>query len=108
MFRPYKIRKTQPEALENVMKLFIASNGLTTGVNCQLVFEAWDKVSGAADFTLRKFYRDGILTVTVSSSVVRSQLYFQKDVLVRMINDELSANPLFNPKKGLVRNIILK
>ena len=108
MFRPYKIRKAQPEALEDVMKLFIAKNGLTTGVNCQLVFEAWDKVSGAARFTLRKFYRDGNLFVTVSSSVVRNQLYFQRDTLLKLLNDELTANPLFNPKKGLVKNIILK
>lgn len=108
MFRPYKIKKTEPESLENIMKLFISRNGLSTGINCQMVFEAWDKVSGASSFTLGKFYRDGNLYCTISSSVVRNQLYFQRDSLVELVNQELLRNPLFDKKKGLVKNIILK
>lgn len=94
--------------MENLMKLFIAKNGLSTGVNCQIVFETWDKVSGAAAYTLNRFYRDGNLYITVSSSVVRNQLYFQKDTIVKSINDELVKNPLFEARKGLVKNLILK
>lgn len=108
MFRPYKIKKTDPEPMEKLMKLFIVKNGLATGMNCQMVFEAWNKVSGAASFTIGKFYRDGTLYCTISSSVVRNQLYFQKDTLVSLLNEELRKNPLFDLKKGLVKNLILK
>lgn len=90
------------------MKLFISRNGLTTGVNCQMVFEAWDQVSGAGAYTIGKFYRQGNLYCTISSSVVRNQLYFQKDALVELLNETLRKNPLFDQKKGLVKNIILK
>ncbi len=108
MFRPYKIKKTEPETMEKVLKLFIARNGLTTGVNCQIVFETWDKVSGAGPYTLNRFYRDGNLYITVSSSVVRNQLYFQRDALLKAMNDALVENPMFEARKGLVRNIIFK
>lgn len=95
--------------MEKIMKLFIEANGLSKGIGYQTVFEMWDKVSGAAQFTLRKFYRDGVLYVTVSSSVVRNQLYFQRETLVGLINEELSKDPLYNVQKnGLVKSIVLK
>ena len=108
MFKPYKIKKTDPKPMGDIMKLFIKKNGLTNGVNVQIVHAAWDKVTGAGPYTLSKFYKDGTLTVRLSSSVVRNQLYFQKDSLMEMINKELSEDPLFDQKDGLVKNIILK
>lgn len=108
MFRSYKIRKREAEPLEDIMKLFIKRQGLTASMNCQLIFEAWDNVSGAAAYTLNKFYKDGVLYCTISSSVIRNQLFFQKDGILQGINDEISQNSLFDKTKGLVKTIVLK
>lgn len=91
-----------------IMKLFVKRNGLAPGLNTSLVFSAWDKVSGAGPYTIRKFYRDGTLYCTLSSSVVRSRLYPAREGLKEGMNKELSANPLFDASRGLVKSIILK
>jgi hypothetical protein len=70
---------------------YIREMKLTTGFNTHRIFEAWDQVSGASRYTISRFYRDGMLYCTISSSVVRNQLYFQKDVLVQKFLNETSA-----------------
>ncbi len=94
--------------MDSLMKLFIAGNGLGKGINCQLIFEAWDKVSGAGSYTIRKFFKDGNLYCTISSSVVRNQLYFQKDTLVSLLNEELRSDSLYDQKQGFVKTLLLK
>ncbi len=84
---------------------------LSSGLNRQCVFKAWDDVSGAAGYTLKKYFRDGKLYITVSSSVLRNQLYFQKDVLLAKMNQLLSQNELLTCDKdrdSFVKELILK
>lgn len=98
-------------SMDEIIPLFIKSRGLSAGLNTQRVFAAWDEVSGASEFTLRKFYRDGKLYVSLSSSMIRSQLEFQKDSVLCSINDFLLKDKLFDkecPKVGLVKEIILR
>lgn len=97
--------------LGDALKTFLKLNHMTTGLNTQLVFKAWDDASGAAKYTTRRFYRDGKLYITLSSSVVRSQLYFQRDTLIEKVNALLDDNDLFTkdePNVGLVKELILK
>ena len=96
-----------PELIEQ----YIKEMKLTSGFNRQRIFEAWDVVSGASRFTLDRFFRDGMLYCTISSSVVRNQLYFQKDVLLKKINEYLEADEMLvrdGKDVPLVRNLILK
>lgn len=98
-------------SMEQIMPMYIRALKLSSGWNTQRVFAAWDAVSGAAAFTLRRFYRDGKLYVTVSSSMLRSQLEFQKRSLVLSINDFLRKDDLFlkdYEPVGFVREIVLK
>ena len=70
-----------------------------------------DEVSGVKDFTLRKFYRDGKLFVTLSSSMVRTHIELQKDSILQAVNSFLEKDSLFDKscsKVGLVKEIILK
>lgn len=108
MFRTYKINRRDAEPMEDLMKLFLKRTGLAFGMNCQLVFNAWDKVSGAGRYTSRKFYKDGVLWCTISSSVVRNQLYFQKDAILLELNKALKEEKLFDLSKGLVSSIVLR
>lgn len=97
--------------MPELMKAFVKHFNLSAGLNTQKIFDAWDKVSGVGSFTLNKFYKDGTLYVTVSSSMVRSQLGFQKDSLVKAMNDLLEKDPMFIKDcktVGYVKRIILK
>lgn len=97
--------------MQEVVRMYIKTMNLTSGLNRQCIFEAWNNASGAADYTLKKFFRDGKLYITVSSSVIRNQLYFQKDVLLEKMNDILSRNELFisdEKHNYFIKELILK
>lgn len=106
-----RIARKQAMSMEELIPLYIKSMKLSTGLNTQRIFAAWDEVSGAAFFTLRRFFRDGKLYITLSSSVVRNRLSFQKDALVEGINSILARDELFikdDPRVSYVRELILK
>ena len=97
--------------MDQMVPLFVRSGGLSAGLNTMRVFSAWDEVSGVKDFTLRKFYRDGKLFVTLSSSMVRTHIELQKDSILQAVNSFLEKDSLFDKscsKVGLVKEIILK
>ena len=84
---------------------------LAAGLNTQRIFEAWDACSGAGPFTLRRYFRGGKLYITLSSSVIRNQLLFQKEALIEKMNEFLSKDPLFtddNNSVGYIQALILK
>ena len=108
MFRPYRIERREAEPMEEIMKLFLRKRGLGTRMNAQLISDAWARVSGASAYPIGRFYRDGVLTVTLSSSVARNQLYYRREELVKALNRELEKESLFDREKGLVKSIVLR
>lgn len=97
--------------LEQVIREYLKAARMTGGLNTQRIYAAWDAASGAARYTVRRFYRDGKLYVTLDSSVVRSQLSFQRDALLKKINALLAEDSLFtrdDVRVGFVRELILK
>ena len=107
------IRLTRKEAvsMEEIVSRYIKQMKLSAGLNTQRTLDAWDQCSGAAQYTLKKFYRGGKLFITLNSSVVRSQLYFQRDLIIKKINDFLANDPLFtddNRSVSYVKELILK
>lgn len=98
-------------SVSDMVDAYIRDMKIASGLNTQRIFEAWDACSGASAYTLKKFFRDGKLYVTLGSSMVRNQLFFQKDLIMKKINDCLLEDDLFvkdDPKVGLLREIILK
>ena len=90
---------------------FLRQARLNSGLNNQRVFAAWDQVSGAQKYTVRRFYRDGILYVTLASSAARTRLSMQREFLLEKINETLSQDSLFDredPATGYVKEIRLK
>ena len=97
--------------LSDLIREYIQASKLTAGLNTQRIFAAWDAASGAGRYTVRRFFRDGKLYITVDSSVVRSQLSFQRDVLLEKINALLAQDELFTRTEGdadIVKELILK
>lgn len=106
-----RIVRKEPLGMEELVRMFVRSMGLSAGLNTRRIFTAWDEVSGASRYTLRRYFRAGKLYITLNSSMARSQLSFQKDVLVARINDALRKDELFDkndPNVKYVEELILK
>ncbi|MBQ2521737.1 MAG: DUF721 domain-containing protein [Bacteroidales bacterium] len=107
----YRIPLKKTLSIAQAVKLWMKSEHLGATFNTRRIFNAWDAASGAAPYTLKRYFRDGTLHITLSSSVVRSQLAFQKDTLIEKINRLLEQDELFdkeNDTVSLVRDLKLK
>lgn len=73
---------------------FIKDEKLEDGLLRVKIFRTWDIVVGEsyAKATIGKFYKDKILYCTISSSTVRSQMYFQKRFFIGQINKALNGD----------------
>lgn len=106
-----RIARRSAIGIDEALRLMLKDSRLSSGHNTARIFEAWDQASGAAQYTLKRYFRDGRLYITVSSSAVRSQLYFQKDALLEKLNALLEGDGMFikdDPRVGFVRELILK
>jgi len=92
--RTNRMRRQEAVGMDELVKEFIREMRLSAGLNRQRITEAWDKVSGAGRYTLEVRYDKGVLYCTVGSSMVRNQLYFQKDVLLSALNEALKEDEL--------------
>ena len=106
-----RILRKEAIGMEEVVSRYIKSMKIAAGLNQQRIFDAWDSCSGAAQYTLKKYFRSGKLYITLNSSVVRNQLWFQKDLIVAKINAALKDDPLFtddNRTVNFVSELVLK
>ena len=97
--------------MDKIVEAYIKSMKIAVGLNTQRIFAAWDACSGAGPYTLRRYFRGGKLYITLNSSVLRSQLVLQKDLLIENMNAFLQQDPLFtqdNKTVGFVEELILK
>ena len=111
MADPIRIHRKEAVGMDRLVQDYIKQMKLAAGLNTQRIFAAWDACSGAGPFTLKRFFRGGNLYITLNSSVIRNQLYFQKDALIEKMNAYLSQDELFtsdNRTVGYIENLILK
>ena len=105
------LERKDPSPMSELVPMFLKLSGMTNVVNENLIMSAWDKVTGAGPYTLKKYVRNGILTCHISSSVVRNQLFFQKEEIVAAINAEVASDPVNAGNQGnrkYLKSIILK
>ncbi|MBR6346437.1 MAG: DUF721 domain-containing protein [Bacteroidales bacterium] len=106
-----RIARKQAVKLDTVISEWIRSMKLAAPLNTQRIYAAWDEATGAAPYTLRKYFRSGTLYVTINSSVIRNQLYFQTLGIIEKMNAILDEDPLFtkgNHSVGYVQKLVLK
>lgn len=104
-------RRQEAVGMDELVSQFIREMKLSSGLNRQRAAEAWAAVSGAARYTLDVSFDRGIMICAISSSVVRNQLYFQRDVLVRQMNEYLAKDEMLvrdDKVEPIIRNLILK
>ena len=104
------LSRKEAVSMEELVRRYIDEMKLGPGLNRQCVYRAWDTVTGMGPYTLRKYFRDGVLYCTLSSSVVRSQLHEQRSLVIRRINASLAQDPFFTgaDAAGYVRSLVLK
>ena len=107
----YRIKRKNAIPLSSALQEYLRESHLTTGLNTRRIFPAWDEVSGAAPFTLKRYFRSGKLYITLSSSVAKDQLKKQRDYLLDRLNDRLAQDEFFNEDDrnvSWVEEIVLK
>ena len=106
-----RVSRKSAVPLGELIQEYLKASRLAGGHNTQRIFAAWDAASGAARYTVRRFFRDGRLYITVDSSVVRSQLSFQRQALLEKVNALLAEDDLYihdSAREGVVKELILK
>ena len=102
------MERKEPSSMEELMPQLLKVMRLSSGMNDNIIMSAWDKVTGAAPYTLSKYVKNGVLYCTISSSVVRNQLFFNRDAIIEEINRVVTSDPLYSntgcaaPVKSLV------
>ena len=97
--------------MSELVAMYIKQMKLGAGLNTRRIFAAWDEVSGASGYTIRKYFRDGKLYVTLNSSMARMQLSYQLEIMAEKINQMLAEDDLFvkdDPDVKFVKEIVLK
>ena len=93
------LERKDPSQLGEILPQMLRIMRLSSGME-QLVMRAWDKVTGAGPYTLSKSMKNGTLYCSISSSVVRNQLFYNRLAIVEAINNEVKADPLYNGRQG--------
>lgn len=84
-------RENDSFSIKDLMGSFIQENNLKKGFQKMHIEEAWEKLLGAgvASYTSEVKLQNGTLIVRLSSSVLREELSYGKDKIIRMINEEM-------------------
>lgn len=95
-------RKREHTSLGDVLKDFINTNHLDHGLDKVSAREAWHQVMGPAisKYTTAVRLEGEALHVQLSSSVLREELSYGKEKIIKLLNDELG--------KELIQKLVLR
>ncbi|WP_395044181.1 DUF721 domain-containing protein [Flavobacterium sp.] len=84
-------RISNESSISDVLKQFIQANKLESGMDKIDVEQAWKSLmgNGVNSYTQEVVLKGSTLYVKLTSSVLREELSFGKDKIIRMINEEL-------------------
>lgn len=95
-------RFNEESPIGDVLKQFISQNKLEAGMDVVNVRDAWKNLmgNGVNNYTTEIQLKDSTLYVALSSAVLREELSYGKEKIIKMINEEL--------RKDLVKSLILR
>lgn len=84
-------RENDSLALKQLMKSFIKENNLSKGIQKIKVEEAWHKLmgQGVSSYTYSVELQKNTLIIRLTSSVLREELSYGKEKIIKMINEEI-------------------
>jgi len=85
-------RNNEFNLIKDIMKDVLQENKLQKGMDLVLVKEAWAEVmgNGVNTYTKNIQFKNGTLVVELTSSVLREELSYGKDKIVRLLNEKLN------------------
>lgn len=95
-------RHNDHQSIQDVLKDFVQENRLEKGLDVIDVREAWAKLmgNGVNNYTTNVQFKNDVLYVSLSSSVLREELSYGKEKIIRLLNENLG--------KELIKKIILR
>ena len=95
-------RFNEENSIADVLKQFIVQNKLESGIDVVNVREAWQNVmgNGVNNYPTEIQLKGKTLYVALSSAVLRDELSYGKDKIIKMINEEV--------QKELVTHLVLR
>jgi len=95
-------RFNEESPIGDVLKQFITQNKLEAGMDVVNVRDAWKNLmgNGVNNYTTEIQLKGSTLYVALSSAVLREELSYGKEKIIKMINEEL--------RKDLVTNLVLR
>ena len=89
-------RNNEFMSIKEVMTDVLQENKLQKGIDLVLIKEAWSEVmgSGVVSYTNDLQFKNGILYVKLTSSVLREELSYGKDKIIKMMNEEIGDNAI--------------
>ena len=84
-------RENDSFSIEDLMKSFIKENNLSKGMQKLKVAETWTKMMGpgVATHTTSVKLQNKTLIIQLKSSVLREELSYGKDKIIKMMNEEM-------------------
>jgi len=95
-------RNNDNQPIEDILKEFVKSNNLQSGLDKVNVREAWANLmgNGVNNYTTAIELKHEILYVQLSSSVLREELSYGNEKIVTMLNESIG--------KDVVKKLVLR
>lgn len=95
-------RFNEEHSMQDILKEFIQVNKLDNGMDKVDVEQAWKNLmgNGVNNYTEEVLLKRDTLYVKLSSAVLRNELSYGKDKIIKMINEEIG--------KEIIKNLILR
>jgi len=95
-------RFNEEQSIQDVLKNFISHNKLQGGIDKIEVKEVWFRLmgNGVANYTEEVELRKDTLYVKLTSSVLREELMFGREKIIKLINQEIG--------KEVVKALVLR
>ncbi|MEN8857472.1 MAG: DUF721 domain-containing protein [Flavobacteriaceae bacterium] len=87
-------RENESNPIKDLMDSFIKENNLSKGMRKIKIEEAWQNLmgQGVTSYTESVQLQNSTLIIRLSSSVLREELSYGKDKIIKMINDEMGED----------------
>ncbi len=97
-----KRRKNEEMKLSDLLKSFVDENKLDKGLNQVKIKEVWNNQMGPAieKYTTGIKLKNDVLYIQLSSSVLREELSYGKEKIIRIMNEEMG--------KELISKLVLR
>ncbi|MGJ8745644.1 DUF721 domain-containing protein [Polaribacter sp.] len=89
-------RENDSFSIQDLMKSFIKENNLTKGMQKIKVEETWNNMMGpgVATHTTSVKLQNKSLIIQLNSSVLREELSYGKDKIIKMMNEEIGEEAI--------------